>query len=62
MLIPNDDKLKRILKVKVTYTLSPQAKGTSERPYCWLQARVAMICTLGKLSDIERRSRSSLAI
>jgi hypothetical protein len=38
---------KRIMnecKVRVTYALSPQAKGKIERPYRWLQDRVVRIC------------------
>lgn len=30
----------RIMGVKVTYALSPQAKGKVERPYRWLQDRI----------------------
>jgi hypothetical protein len=30
----------RLLKVDVTYALSPQAKGKIERPYRWLQDRI----------------------
>ncbi len=38
-----DPQWKQILtecKVKVTYALSPQAKGKIERPYRWLQDRL----------------------
>jgi len=42
-----------ILKVDVSYALSPQAKGKVERPYRWLQDRIVRTCALEKLSDIE---------
>lgn len=41
-----------ILKVDVSYALSPQAKGKVERPYRWLQDRMVRTCSLEKLSDI----------
>jgi hypothetical protein len=34
----------RDLRVKVTYALSPQAKGKIERPYRWLQDRIVRTC------------------
>lgn len=42
-----------ILKVEVTYALSPQAKGKVERPYRWLQDRIVRTCALEKLSSLE---------
>jgi hypothetical protein len=42
-----------ILKVEVTYALSPQAKGKVERPYRWLQDRIVRTCALEKLSNLE---------
>lgn len=36
----------RLLKVGVTYALSPQAKGKIERPYRWLQDRIVRTCAL----------------
>jgi len=39
--------------VKVTYALSPQAKGKVERPYCWLQDRIGRTCALEKLSSLD---------
>jgi hypothetical protein len=42
-----------ILKVDVSYALSPQAKGKVERPYRWLQDRIVRTCSLEKLSFID---------
>lgn len=42
-----------VLKVDVTYALSPQAKGKVERPYRWLQDRIVRTCALEKLSTLE---------
>jgi len=42
-----------VLKVEVTYALSPQAKGKVERPYRWLQDRIVRTCALEKLSGLE---------
>jgi len=42
-----------LLKVDVTYALSPQAKGKVERPYRWLQDRIVRTCALEKLTTIE---------
>ena len=42
-----------ILKVDVSYALSPQAKGKGERPYRWLQDRIVRTCSLEKLSFID---------
>jgi hypothetical protein len=43
----------RIMGVKVTYALSPQAKGKVERPYRWLQDRIVRTCALEKLISLE---------
>jgi hypothetical protein len=43
----------RTMGVKVTYALSPQAKGKVERPYRWLQDRIVRACALDKLSSLE---------
>ena len=46
------------LRVKVTYALSPQAKGKIERPYRWLQDRIVRSCarenvrTIAQVRDI----------
>jgi hypothetical protein len=42
-----------VLKVEVTYALSPQAKGKVERPYRWLQDWIVRTCALEKLSSLE---------
>jgi hypothetical protein len=42
-----------LLKVDVTYALSPQAKGKVERPYRWLQDRIVRTCALEQLTTIE---------
>jgi hypothetical protein len=42
-----------VLKVDVSYALSPQAKGKVERPYRWLQDRLVRTCALDQLSSIE---------
>jgi transposase len=39
--------------VKVTYALSPQAKGKIERPYGWLQDRLVRICVREDVTDIQ---------
>lgn len=46
-------KVMAVLKVDVSYALSPQAKGKVERPYRWLQDRIVRTCALEKLSDLE---------
>jgi hypothetical protein len=43
----------RLMGVKVTYALSPQAKGKVERPYRWLQDRIVHTCALEKLVSLE---------
>ena len=41
-------------KVKVTYALSPQAKGKIERPYGWLQDRVVRSLVREEITDIKK--------
>lgn len=41
------------LSINVSHALSPQAKGKIERPYRWLQDRIARTCIYEKLSTIE---------
>jgi hypothetical protein len=43
----------RTMGVKVTYALSPQAKGKVERPYRWLQDRIVRACALEKFASLE---------
>jgi len=43
----------RLLKINVTYALSPQAKGKIERPYRWLQDRIVRTCALEGISTLE---------
>lgn len=43
----------QLMGVKVTYALSPQAKGKVERPYRWLQDRIVRTCALQKLANLE---------
>ena len=50
---PQWRQLMGLLKVDVTYALSPQAKGKIERPYRWLQDRIVRTCALEKLSSLE---------
>jgi hypothetical protein len=38
--------------IKVTYALSPQAKGKIERPYRWLQDRLVRTCVRDNVTDI----------
>lgn len=38
--------------IKVTYALSPQAKGKIERPYGWLQDRVIRTCVRDNVTEI----------
>jgi hypothetical protein len=39
--------------VKVTYALSPQAKGKMERPYGWLQDRLIRTCVREDVTEIQ---------
>jgi len=50
-----DPQWKQVLEdcnVKVTYALSPQAKGKIERPYGWLQDRLIQTCVRENVTDI----------
>ena len=40
--------------IKVTYALSPQAKGKIERPYGWLQDRVIRSCVRDNVTEIRQ--------
>jgi len=40
--------------VKVTYALSPQAKGKIERPYRWIQDRLVRTCYRENIRDIKK--------
>ena len=40
-------------QVKVTYALSPQAKGKIERPYGWLQDRLIRTCVRQDVTEIQ---------
>jgi len=39
-------------KIKVSYALSPQAKGKIERPYQWIQDRLVRTCAREGITDI----------
>ena len=43
--------------VKVTYALSPQAKGKMERPYGWLQDRLIRTCVREDVKEINHAQR-----
>jgi len=43
--------------IKVTYALSPQAKGKIERPYGWLQDRLIRTCVRDNVTDIGQAQR-----
>jgi len=43
--------------IKVTYALSPQAKGKIERPYGWLQDRLVRTCVREDVIDIKDAQR-----
>jgi hypothetical protein len=43
--------------VKVSYALSPQAKGKIERPYGWLQDRLVRTCVRENVTDIKQAQR-----
>jgi hypothetical protein len=43
--------------IKVTYALSPQAKGKIERPYAWLQDRLVRTCVRDNVTDIRDAQR-----
>ena len=50
---PQWRQIMRLLKVGVTYALSPQAKGKIERPFRWLQDRIVRTCALESISSCE---------
>lgn len=55
-----DPQWKQVLNdcnVKITYALSPQAKGKIERPYGWLQDRLIRTCARENISDIRQAQR-----
>jgi hypothetical protein len=43
--------------VKITYALSPQAKGKMERPYGWLQDRLIRTCVREDIKQINQAQR-----
>ncbi|HME43666.1 MAG TPA: hypothetical protein VKF36_11310 [Syntrophorhabdales bacterium] len=45
------------LRVRVTYALSPEAKGKIERPYRWLQDRLVRICARERITGIEEAQK-----
>jgi len=45
------------LDVKVTYALSPQAKGKAERPYGWLQDRLVRTCARENITGIREAQK-----
>lgn len=52
-----DPQWKQVLnecQVKITYALSPQAKGKVERPYGWLQDRIVRTCARESIRTIEQ--------
>ena len=50
---PQWKQMMQALNVRVSYALSPQAKGKVERPYRWLQDRIVRTCALEKLSALD---------
>lgn len=50
---PQWRQMMRLMGVKVSYALSPQAKGKIERPYRWLQDRIVRTCALENLTSLE---------
>ncbi len=55
-----DPQWKQVLNdcnVKITYALSPQAKGKIERPYGWLQDRLVRTCARENITDIRLAQR-----
>jgi hypothetical protein len=58
-----DPQWKQVLQtcgVKVTYALSPQAKGKIERPYRWIQDHLVRSCVRDNVTDI-RQAQTLLA-
>jgi len=44
-------------QVKVTHSLSPQARGKIERPYGWLQDRLIRTCVREEVTEIQQAQR-----
>ncbi len=55
--IPQWKKVLFDCNVKVTYALSPQAKGKIERPYGWLQDRLIRTCVRENVTDIKHAQK-----
>lgn len=52
-----DPQWKQVLndcRVKITYALSPQARGKVERPYGWLQDRIVRTCAREAIRTVEQ--------
>ena len=49
---PQWKQVMRDCNIKVSYALSPQAKGKIERPYGWLQDRIVRTCVREDVTDI----------
>jgi len=52
-----DPQWKQVLndcRVKITYALSPQAKGKIERPYGWLQDRIVRTCARENIRTLQQ--------
>lgn len=43
-----------VINVKVTHSLSPQARGKIERPYGWLQDRIVITCAREGIKTIQQ--------
>ena len=52
-MVPGTQLLLNDCRVKITYDLSPQAKGKIERPYQWLQDRIVRTCYWENVTTIE---------
>src|SRR5665648_399071 len=60
-----DPQWKQVLddcRVKITYALSPQAKGKIERPYRWIQDRLVRTLSLIHISEPTRLGMISYAV
>jgi len=55
--IPQWKQVLQDCNVKVTYALSPQAKGKMERPYGWLQDRLIRTCVREDVKEIKQAQR-----
>ena len=59
-----DPQWKQVLndcKVKITYALSPQARGKVERPYGWLQDRIVRTCAREMVRTIDQAKQVLMA-